>query len=106
MCKCNNEIKVDESYVTFKNINCFENACAVVDNLLRLIKEPANSNEYWEKFVSRIPEAYYARDAKQDPKEELLYLVCSTAAIIGEFFENTGDEDAMYALEKCESECC
>ena len=106
MCNCRKDIKVDESYVSFKNIDCFENACVVVDNLLRLLEKPENSNAYWEKFVKKIPEAYYLRDAAKDPQELLLYLVCSSAAIIGEFFENIEDEEACHALEKCESECC
>jgi hypothetical protein len=106
MCDCKKEIKVDESYVSFKNINCFENACQVVDHLLRLVKDPKHANAYWERFVGRIPEGYYVRDAAKDPKEELLYLVCSCASMIGELFDSTEDEDAIHALEKCESECC
>ena len=48
------EIKVDESYVTFKNIDCFENACCIIDNLLRLLKEnPDHNNAYWEKFIAK-----------------------------------------------------
>jgi len=106
MCNCKKDIKVDESYVSFKNINCFENACVVIDHLLKILKEPQNSNAYWERFVTRIPDAYYARDARQDSKEVLLYMVCSCASNIGELFDAVADEDAAHALEKCESECC
>jgi len=99
-------IKVDESYVSFKNIDCFENACCVVDNLLRLIKNPEYNNPYWEKFVEKLPAAYYSRDVKQDPSEALLYHVCSNAFYIIELFEDSEDEEAIHALAKCEQECC
>jgi len=106
MCNCKKEIRVDESYVSFKNIDCFENACSVVDNMLRILDEPKNMNAYWEKFIPKIPKAYYSRDAKDDTKEELLYLVCSNSFYIIELFEEVDDEEAIYALEKCEQECC
>ena len=110
MCNCGKEskkeIRVDESYVSFKNIDCFENACSVVDSMLRLLEEPKNMNAYWEKFIPKIPKAYYTRDAKEDAKEELLYLVCSNAFYIIEFFEDLDDEEAIHALERCEQECC
>lgn len=100
------EIRVDESYTSFKNIDCFENACSIIDHMLRLLEEPKNNNAYWEKFVPKIPKAYYSRNAKDDPSESLLYLVCSNSFYIIELFENTEDEDAINALEKCEQECC
>ncbi len=105
-CKKGKNIRVDESYVSFKDIDCFENACEVVDHLLRICKDPKNNNAYWEKFIEKIPQAYYDRDAKKDPNEALLYLVCSNAFYIIELFEQLDDEDAIYALEKCEQECC
>ena len=105
-CKEKKEIRVDESYTSFKDIDCFENACMVVDNMLRLLEEPKNNNAYWEKFVPKIPKAYYTRDAKDDTKEELLYLVCSNSFYIIEMFEEADDDDAIHSLEKCEQECC
>ena len=36
------EIRIDERYVSFKNINCFENACLVIDNMLRVLENPKN----------------------------------------------------------------
>ena len=107
MCGCDKKkIRVDESYESFKNIDCFENACSVVDNMLRLLKEPKNNNAYWERFIPKIPKAYYSRDAKDDTKEELLYLVCSNSFYIIEMFEDADHEEAIHALEKCEQECC
>lgn len=106
MCNCKKNINVDESYTSFKNINCFENACAVVDNLLRVLKETDTSNAFWDKFISLIPEAYYSRDPKLDSREVLLYIVCKNAPFIMDFFEETGDEVAIHAMTKCEQECC
>jgi len=106
MCNCKKSIKVDESYVSFKDIDCFENACVVIDHVLKILKDPANSNAYWEKFVLKIPEAYYARDAKIDTKGALLYLVCSCASNIAELFDSVDNEEAAFVLDKCETECC
>ena len=105
-CKKKKDIRVDESYVSFKDIDCFENACGVIDNLLRLCENPKYNNAYWEKIIAKIPKAYYSRDAKQDTTEELLYLVCSNAFYIIELFEEAEDEEAIHALDKCEQECC
>ncbi|MGB9801841.1 MAG: N(2)-fixation sustaining protein CowN, partial [Arcobacter sp.] len=83
----NFEIRVNESYESFKNIDCFENACVVIDNMLRVLKNPENMNIYWKKIVPMIPKAYYDRDPKSDTKEELLYLVCSNSFYLDELFE-------------------
>ncbi len=100
------EIRVDESYVSFNNIDCFENACVVLDHMLRVLEDPKNMNIYWKKIVPMIPKAYYSRDPKDDPKEEVLYLVCSNSFYLDELFEKADDEDAIDALNKCEQECC
>ncbi len=100
------EIRVDESYTSFKNIDCFENACLVIDHMLRVLKNPDNNNAFWEQFVAKIPEAYHTRNAKDDSKEALLYLVCSNSFYISELFENADDDLAMDFLDKCEQECC
>lgn len=103
--KCNT-IRVDESYVSFQNIDCFTNPCEVIDHLLRITQEPKYSNAYWDQFSTKIPHAYHTRNIKDDPKEEVLYLVCSNAFYIIEMFEESEDEEAIHALEKCEQECC
>lgn len=101
-----NEIRVDESYISFKNIDCFENACVVIDNMLRVLENPKNMNIYWKKIVPMIPKAYYTRNAKDDTTEALLYLVCSNSFYLDELFEKAEDEQAIMALNKCEQECC
>ena len=86
----NNEIRIDERYVSFKNIDCFENACLVIDNMLRVLENPKNMNIYWKKVVPMIPKAYYTRNPKDDEKEALLYLVCSNSFYLDELFEKEG----------------
>lgn len=100
------EIKVNESYESFKNIDCFENACVVLDNMIRVLEDEKNMNIYWKKILTIIPDGYYKRDAKADKKEEVLYFVCSNAFYLDELFEKAEDEEAIFALNKCEQECC
>lgn len=100
------EINIDESYVSFNKINCFENACLVLDHMLETLENPAHMNIYWEKVIPKIPQAYYDRDEKADTKEEVLYLVCSNAFYLDELFENAQNELAIELLNKCEFECC
>lgn len=102
-----NEIRVDERYVSFERIDCFENACVVIDNLLRVLENEAYNNLYWKKIVPTIPEAYYKRDPKLDEKEVILYLVCSNVFYLEELFDDIAEDvQAMAALRKCELECC
>ncbi|MGB5966573.1 MAG: N(2)-fixation sustaining protein CowN [Sulfurimonadaceae bacterium] len=63
-----NEIRIDERYVSFENIDCFENACLVIDCLLRVLKDAEHVNMYWEKIVPTIPQAYYDRSSKADER--------------------------------------
>ncbi len=100
------EIRIDERYVSFENIDCFENACLVIDHLLRITGEAEHVNLYWKKVIPTIPQAYYDRDPKADEKEALLYLVCSNVFYLEELFENSDDEAAISALRRCELECC
>ena len=100
------EIRIDERYVSFENIDCFENACVVVDNMLRVLENPDNMNLYWKKIIPMIPKAYYERNAGLDESEELLYLICSNVFYIEELFEKAEDEQGIESLRKCELECC
>jgi hypothetical protein len=101
-----NEIRIDERYVSFEHIDCFENACLVIDALLRVVKSLEHVNLYWKKIIPTIPQAYYERNSKSDEKEELLYLVCSNVFYLEELFEDTDDDFGIEALRKCELECC
>jgi hypothetical protein len=99
-------IRIDERYVSFENIDCFENACLAIDRLLAVTEEAEHVNLYWKKIIPTIPQAYYDRDAKADGKEALLYLVCANVFYLEELFEEAGDEAGLGALRRCELECC
>lgn len=101
-----NEDRVNERYETFENIDCFENACQVIDHLLLVTKNPEHNNLYWKKIIPTIPEAYYSRKAGDDSSEALLYLVCSNVFYLEELFENAEHEAGLSALKVCELECC
>lgn len=102
----NDSIRIDERYVSFARIDCFENACLVIDELLRVVERLEHVNLYWKKIIPTIPSAYYARDAAQDSSEALLYLVCSNVFYLEEFFEQNEHEAGISALRRCELECC
>ena len=101
-----NAIRIDERYVSFENIDCFENACLAIDRLLAVLEDAEHVNLYWKKIVPTIPQAYYDRNAKGDEKEALLYLVCSNVFYLEELFENEEDDAGLNALRRCELECC
>ncbi len=102
----NDSIRIDERYVSFEHIDCFENACLVIDELLHVVNGLDHVNLYWKKIIPTIPQAYYARSAAQDTSEALLYLVCSNVFYLEELFENTEHEAGLNALKRCELECC
>jgi len=102
----NEEIRIDERYVSFENIDCFENACLVIDEMFKVIEASEHVNLYWKKIIPTIPQAYYDRNSKADEKEALLYLVCSNVFYLEELFENVDHEPGLNALRRCELECC
>ncbi len=98
--------RVNERYISFKNIDCFNNALEVLDLMVETTKEPKNDNPYWQKIRSSLPEGYTKRDPEFDKKEELLYIVCSNVFYLEELFEDAGCEEGLEALNRCELECC
>jgi hypothetical protein len=92
-----------ERYVSFENIDCFENACKVLDAFFALLKEkPEANNEFWKKFIPKVPANYYSRT----PDEDVLYLVCSNVFYLEELFEEFDFKMGLDALQKAEFECC
>lgn len=100
------EIRIDERYVSFTNIDCFENACLVIDCLVRVVDAADHVNLYWKKIIPTIPQAYHDRDPEADEREALLYFVCSNVFYLEELFESEEDEAGLNALQRCELECC
>ena len=99
--------RVDERYTSFENIDCFDNACKVIDNLLRVLEDATLYNAYWEKYVPLIPKSYYEPTTSTlKAKEDLLYFVCSKLFFIDELFDEAEDEVASHSMKLCEVECC
>jgi hypothetical protein len=92
-----------ERYVSFENIDCFENACLVLDAFFALLsKTPQARNAFWERFIQKVPATYHTRT----PDEEVLYLVCSHVFYLEELFETFAWSRGQEALAKAELECC
>lgn len=100
--------RVDERYTSFANIDCFENACKVLDQLHRVLQEHETLyNAYWKKYVPLIPQGYFNQDVSDvKQKEDVLYFVCSKLFYIDELFEEAEDEAALHSMKLCEVECC
>lgn len=92
-----------ERYISFENIDCFKNACCVVDELMVLLKtKPEAMNPFWEIFTSKLPESYFSKEENED----LLYMVCSNVFYIEELFDEYEHSAGIEALRKAELECC
>lgn len=97
---------VRDRYVTFSNIDCYENAAKVLDAMKDLFKQrPSAKNEFWERFMSVIPQNYREVFALEEYKDTL-YQVCSNLFYIYELFEEYDFEDGVSVMELCELECC
>lgn len=91
-----------DRYISFQGINCFENACCVIDRALLHIQSGTKVPKYWEYFTRKIPEGYYQRTHTED----VLYLVCSNVFYLEELFEKFSDHEGLFHLERAEMECC
>jgi N(2)-fixation sustaining protein CowN len=98
--------RIDERYTSFKNIDCFSNACNVVAHMLRIVEQPEMMNAYWQKNIPLIPPAYYYPEDDSHQKEDLLYFVCAKVFYFEELFEQAEDEAGIASLLVCELECC
>jgi hypothetical protein len=95
-----------DRYVTFNNIDCYENAALVLDAMNELFeKEPKSKNELWVKFMKKIPENYRKVWSNGDEKDTL-YLVCANVFYIHDLFEEFDFEKGTQVLNQIELECC
>lgn len=97
-----NPIKSDERYVTFKGIDCAGNSAKVIEHVLAIIQDPANSNPFWDRFKARLD----ASGNVQHRVSDELCLLCSHTYFIEELFEEHGDEEGLRHLKRLEEECC
>ena len=56
-------MEVKDRYVTFNNIDCYENAALVLDAMNELFElKPESKNGLWINFMDKIPEELVAED--------------------------------------------
>lgn len=95
-----------DRYVSFANIDCYENATHVLDALKELFTlYPDANNELWVRFWALIPENYTEVFAKKDSKD-ILYHICSHVFYLSALFEEYDFEKGIALMEKAELECC
>ncbi len=94
---------IHERYITFKNIDCFEKSCRVLDELLNFLEKRKDiHNPFWERFIGKIPKTYYSKEKDED----ILYLVCANVFYIDDLFEENDYEPGIAVMRDCELECC
>lgn len=98
--------EVRDRYVTFANIDCYENAILVLDAMNELFAlHPEAKNELWVRFETLIPQNYKEVFAKKDSKD-ILYHICSHIFYLSTLFEEYEFEKGVTLMEQAEMECC
>lgn len=98
--------EIRDRYVTFANIDCYENAIFVLDAMYELFeKHPEAKNELWLRFETLIPKNYKEVFAKKDSKD-ILYHICSHVFYLSALFEEYDFEKGIAFMEQTEMECC
>ncbi|MGQ9372167.1 N(2)-fixation sustaining protein CowN [Azospirillum sp. ST 5-10] len=91
-----------DRYVSFKGIDCADNAARVVARLRRHIDDPAKTNAFWERFKEKLAVAGDPARRQADG----LCLLCANVYYIADLFEEQEDEEGLALLRKLEDECC
>ena len=98
--------EVKDRYITFGNIDCYENAALVLDAMNELFTlKPESKNKLWIKFMEAIPPNYREVFAIGDSLDTL-YLVCSHVFYISDLFDDYEFEQGIEVLDQVELECC
>jgi len=98
--------EVKDRYITFNNIDCYENAALVLDAMNELFElKPESKNELWVKFMDKIPKNYREVWSKGNEKDTL-YLVCANVFYIHDLFDQFEFEKGTLVLDQVELECC
>ena len=95
-----------DRYVTFNNIDCYENAALVLDSMNELFDlKPESKDKFWIIFMDKVPKNY--REVfKKDDGHDTLYLVCANVFYISDLFYNFDFEKGLGLLDQVELECC
>lgn len=99
-----NEIR--DRYISFDNIDCYNNAIKVLDAMYELFESnPASKNSFWKNFEKQLPKDYKIEYSKGDSKD-ILYLVCANVFYISDLFDEYDCEKGILLLDRAELECC
>ncbi|MFA6195629.1 MAG: N(2)-fixation sustaining protein CowN [Sulfurimonas sp.] len=97
---------IKDRYITFENIDCYENAKSVLDAMYELFAQhPTAHNKFWERFESKLPKDY-ANNHTDDLGRDILYEVCSNVFYIEELFEKQNFTKGIELLKCAEFDCC
>ena len=95
-----------DRYISFQNIDCYQNSVFVLDAINELFeKNPNSKNDFWVRFMETIPENYKEKFEK-DGHRDILYQVCSNVFYISDLFEDFDFEKGIEFLDQAELECC
>ncbi len=98
--------KTRDRYVSFENIDCYNNAIEVIDAMKELFDlHKESKNDFWVSFEEKLPEDYN-KEYTKDGSHDILYLVCANVYYISDLFEEYEFEKGIKLLEKAEMECC
>jgi len=96
-----------DRYVTFSNIDCYENAACVLDAMNDLFTlKPESKNKLWIKFMEKIPQNYRKEFTKPKIVHDTLYLACANVFNISDLFEDYDFDKGIDVLDQIELECC
>lgn len=98
--------QVKDRYITFENIDCYQNAVEVLDAMNELFEKiPEAKNELWVRFFDTIDDNYKEVYEKEGCKD-ILYQVCSNVFYISDLFEEYDFKLGIALLDQAELECC
>jgi hypothetical protein len=95
-----------DRYVTFDNIDCYDNAKVVLDAMYELfVLKPEAKNALWQRFETKLP-LDYANNPTDELGKDTLYEVCSNVFYIEELFEEYAFDKGLELLKTVEFDCC
>lgn len=99
-------MEVKDRYITFENIDCYENAKSVLDAMYELFSlHPEAKNAFWERFEEKLPRNYATTPVDEEGRDTL-YQVCSNVFYIEELFDEYDYEKGLEFLKTAEFDCC
>ena len=95
-----------DRYVSFGNIDCYNDAKNVLDSMYELFETiPESKNEFWQRFETKLPNDY-ANTPLDELGRDTLYQVCSNVFYIEELFDTYEFKKGLAYLRTAEFDCC